>query len=163
MKVKFSSADEFLIYLSRTDSKFKKRLYSTQKVEFLNLEFESYELFFDFLEKYSIVEIIFKPVIITQKTGNGNEIFKEYSHHLEYIILDTKILNSLLLDKTTIYQSSQNKLLTIKEVGSILGLTKPSIYKLFKDGKLSYYEILSQKKVQLSELNEFLNQNRKRE
>jgi hypothetical protein len=154
MVIRFDGYKQFFLWLSR-NYKFKARSFPRNYIDFNKMEFESPEKFLDFLKSNSIIQVINKPVEILHDTKWAKDIFKEYDYDVESIILEKNQLDALFTD---LYLDSKikDKLLTIKEVGFILGVTRPSVYKLFDTGKLEYYEILSQKKVKLSHLNEFI-------
>jgi len=154
MVIRFDGYKQFFLWLSR-NYKFKARSFPKNYIDINKMEFDSPEKFLDFLKSNSIIQVISKPIEILQDTKWAKDIFKEYEYEVESIILDKNQLDALFTD---LYLDSKikDKLLTIKEVGFILGVTRPSVYKLFDTGKLEYYEILSQKKVKLSHLNEFI-------
>lgn len=154
MVIKFEGYNQLFIWFSR-NYKFKYWNFAKNQIDFNNLVFETPEKFLEFLKSNSIIQVINKPIEILQDTKWSKDIFKEYEYEVDSIILDKSNLDALFSD-LYLDPKIKDRLLTIKEVGAILGVTRPSVYKLFDTGKLEYYEILSQKKVKLSHLNEFI-------
>lgn len=149
MKLKFESISELILWLRRSE-KLKIRYVNDPGFFLFDLKFSSEDDLIDWLKKHSIIDLVYKYEELT--TGKLN-IFDSYSYSIEYVILNTNNLESIEKDS---FSNSVDRLLSIKEVCEILGLTKPSIYKLFSTNQLEYFEILSQRKVKLSDLNRFL-------
>lgn len=160
MRIKFENMREMFFWLSR-NYKFKARSWPKNYIDFHEMEFQSVEMFIEFLEGNSVIKITHKPIEILEDTKSMTNIFKEYKYEIDFIILDKKNLDALFSD-TFIDPKITDRLLTINEVCKVLSLTKPSVYRLFKTGKLEYFEILSQKKVKLSELNRFIKNSKKK-
>ena len=159
MLIKFNNYKQFFLWLSR-NYRFIKRAFPKDQIDFNNIEFESPEKFLEFLRSNSIIQVVNKPIEISRDTEWAKGIFKDYDYETESIILDRNYLDALFSD-SFIDDKIKDRLLTIKEVGSILGITRPSVYRLFDTGSLEYFQILSQKKVKLSDLNKFIKDSKK--
>jgi excisionase family DNA binding protein len=160
MRIKFQNLREMFFWLSR-NYKFKARSWPKNYIDFNDMEFQSVEMFIEFLEGNSIIQITHKPIEILEDTKAITNHFKEYQYEVDFIILDKQNLDSLFSD-TFIDPKITDRLLTINEICKILSLTKPSVYRLFNTGKLEYFEILSQRKVKLSDLNRFIKSSKKK-
>ncbi len=148
-KLIFSSYDELRLWLARKDY-LKPKLWS--KKSFLGKEFDSNMEVFDWLENHLVIEVYLSPKVLTEpRTGR----FVDYENQVEYIILDIRNLEAML-NNEIIDPSIDERLLTIKQACKVLGLSRTSVYKLFKEEKLDFYEILTQKKVKYSDLMEFI-------
>lgn len=155
MKLKFESISELLLWLRRNE-KLKIR-YSSDPGHFLfDLKFSSEDDLIDWLKKHSIIDLIYK---FEELTTGKLDAFDSYSYSIFYVILNTDYLESIGSESFS-NSDLPDRLLNLKEVGQILGLTKPSIYKLFSTNQLDYFEILSQRKVKQSELIRFIESKR---
>jgi excisionase family DNA binding protein len=154
-KIKFSDLEELNIWL-RQKNHLKHRYNSENKYVFYDQGFKDLENLYNWLEFHSIIEIVKRPKVVMKVTENNlYQIFSHYEYDIENIYLNENNLKSLI-DEKFIDQIINNRLLTIRQVCEILGVTKPSVYKIFASGELKYYEILSQRKVLYSDLVEFL-------
>lgn len=156
MKLKFGNTGELINWLISQNHLIKKK-YSEVNLAFYGLKFSTQEELLDFMQKHGLIEYLYgakeEPDSIFQKVS-------EFRYEFDSVILNRNLLESIKSDSFVDPQILANRLLTIKEVGKILGLTRPSVYKLFELGELPYFTILSQKKVKLSDLMMFINKNR---
>lgn len=147
MKIKFETKEMLFSYLYQTKDLDHKAL-TNRGLYFQGIKFE-YEAELEvlqFLEKYQIIEVIGKAV---------KEGYFKFNVEIEYYLLNTNALKAFKTDSIN-NPVFQDRFLTLKDVGKILSLTKPSIYRLFNEGKLPYYEVLSQRKVKYSDLMKFM-------
>lgn len=154
MQIKFNTLQDLTNWLLRT-KKLNNRL-SIKGYLLFDLKFETKSELVEWLEIHSIIEIVHKSTII-----NDGFIFINYEYQIEYILLNTNHLTALE-SNSFINPQLVERLLTIKEVCKILSLTKPSVYKLFDTNQLSYYEILSQRKIKLTDLQKFIESKKKK-
>jgi len=154
MIIKFHTLKELTIWLFRT-KKLNNRL-SIKGYLLFDLKFETeYELI-NYLESNSIIQIIYTSTVIIEEFK-----YKNYEYKIDHILFNTNYLTALE-SNSFINPIVTERLLTIKEVCQILGVTKPTVYKLFNTNQLPYFEILTQRKVKLTDLIKFIESKRKK-
>lgn len=154
MKIKFQDYNELYLWFSRNNILISKT-YSENCYYLFDIKLNNKDEFYEWLENNQLIEIIYKPNI--SLTLGSVPMFKEYYYEVEYIILNESYLKSIQSNKFINQEININRLLSLNEVCQYLSLTKPSIYKLFNEGLLNYYTILSQRKVKLKDLMEYIN------
>jgi excisionase family DNA binding protein len=154
MQIKFNTLKELTSWLLH-NKKLSNKLWLKGFLLF-DLKFDYESELIDWLEVHSIIQIIYTSTVIIEEFK-----YKNYEYKIDHIVFNTNYLNSLE-SNSFINPQLVERLLTIKEVCKVLSLTKPSIYKLFDTNQLPYYEILSQRKVKLTDLIKFIESKRKK-
>jgi len=132
--------------------------YSDQPITFGSRKFSQTD-FLDFLKSFDLITYNYECLIGNTTVWKRELRTKEL--RLKSIELNYKNLELLHSDNLVTRDILQHRLLTINEVCEVLNVTRPTVYKLFEEGALPYFEILSQRKVRYSDLIKFIEKNRK--
>jgi excisionase family DNA binding protein len=154
MIIKFNTLKELTSWLLH-NKKLNNKLWLKGYLLF-DLKFDYESELINYLESNSITQIIYTSTCIIEGFK-----YKNYEYKIDHILFNTNYLTALE-SNSYINPNIQERLLTIKEVCNFLSLTKPSIYKLFESNQLPYYEILSQRKVKLTDLIKFIESKKKK-
>nr|WP_319571268.1 helix-turn-helix domain-containing protein [uncultured Draconibacterium sp.] len=73
-----------------------------------------------------------------------------------YVLLHTQLVKLLAGDENLNNDILRFKLLTVNQTCDFLQLSRPSVYKLLKDGVIPHVEIIGQKRVQMNDLLHFI-------
>jgi len=79
----------------------------------------------------------------------------------EYILLWTKLKKFLDKYETTSVEIEKYGLISINTACKMLDVTRPTIYKILNEKKVPYVEILSQKRIQLKDLLDYIEENKR--
>ncbi|MBN2834476.1 MAG: helix-turn-helix domain-containing protein [Candidatus Delongbacteria bacterium] len=86
----------------------------------------------------------------------------EYSFDFAgYVLLHTQLVTLLAGDENLNNDILRFKLLTVNQTCDFLQLSRPSVYKLLKDGVIPHVEIMGQKRVQMNDLLSFISEKKK--
>jgi excisionase family DNA binding protein len=78
-----------------------------------------------------------------------------------YILLWTKLLKHLEQNDTLTFEQEKYRLISINKACEMLEVTRPTIYKLINEKKIPFVEVLSQRRIQLKDLLDFIDNNKK--
>jgi excisionase family DNA binding protein len=90
-------------------------------------------------------------------TDNPDRII--YPDH--YILLWTKIRKFIEKFDTLTIEQEKYALITINQACKMLNVTRPTVYKIINENKIPFVEILSQKRIQLKDLLDYIDANKK--
>lgn len=152
MNITFQNEEQLFDFLV-LDQKVVWNDYSDQPITFGVRKFSQSD-FLEFLKSFDLITYNYECLIGNTSVWKRELRTKEL--RLRSIELNYKNLELLYSDNLVTPDILQHRLLTINEVCEVLNVTRPTVYKLFEDGSLSYYEILSQRKVKYSDLLKFL-------
>ncbi|AHW58668.1 Helix-turn-helix domain-containing protein [Draconibacterium orientale] len=86
----------------------------------------------------------------------------EYSFDFAgYVLLHSQLVKLLAGDENLNNDILRFKLLTVNQTCDFLQLSRPSVYKLLKDGDIPQVEIMGQKRVQMNDLLSFISEKKK--
>ena len=84
-----------------------------------------------------------------------------YYYPETYILLWTKLLKHLEQNDTLTFEQEKYRLVSINTACELMEVTRPTIYKLLNENKIPFVEVLSQKRIQLRDLLDYINNNKK--
>lgn len=112
-------------------------------------------------------KIKLKPHDIARKLREQGFVFgltddaDRYYYPETYILLWTKLLKHLEQNDTLTFEQEKYRLVSINTACELLEVTRPTIYKLLNENKIPFVEVLSQKRIQLRDLLDYINNNKK--
>ena len=157
MTINFQTEEQLVDYLI-LEKMVKWDSYAKFPIRFAGIEYKV-EGFLDYLKSFDLITYNFECIITD--THISSREFRKYELRLRSVQLNKTNLDLLYSNELITSDIHQHRLLNINQVCEILGVTRPTIYKFFEDGSLSYYEILSQRKVRQSDLMKFIGQKKK--
>ena len=80
----------------------------------------------------------------------------------EYILLWTKLKNFIDSNDSLSVEIEKYGLISINSACKLLDVTRPSMYKIINEQKIPVVELLSQKKIQLKDLLDYIEKNKRR-
>lgn len=86
---------------------------------------------------------------------------EKYKFPDQYVLHWSKFKKFLKENDTLIIEQGRFRLLSINDACEILGVTRPTLYKLVNEHELPIIQIFSQKKIQLKDLVDYMDKNKK--
>ena len=109
------------------------------------------------LKPYFIIHELRKHELIIGITDNpDNTAFPE-----KYVLHWSRIQKILSASDNLLIEQEKYALISINTACKLLSVTRPTVYKIINDNKIPFVEILSQKRIQLKDLLDFVEQNKK--
>jgi excisionase family DNA binding protein len=153
MNIIFQTEEQLIDYLI-LDKKVEWNPLGKYVIKFGGQEFKTELDFLEHLKSFDLITYTYESIISDTFKWKREE--RKFELRLKNIQLNKKNLDLLYSDNLITSDIHQHRLLTINQVCDILGVTRPTVYKFFEDGTLSYYEILSQRKVRHTDLMNFI-------
>ena len=117
-----------------------------------NIPFDSFESIYDELSRNEILFELKKGVpMYKSKSGYTNT---------GYILWWSKLKSILKNSEHIQWNIKSIKLLSINQSCELLNVTRPTLYKLLKNGSLPYVQFLNQKKIQVIDIVNFIDLNK---
>jgi excisionase family DNA binding protein len=107
---------------------------------------------------FFIIEELRKKGFVYGLTEDVNNLFMPE----KYVLLWTKLKSFVDTNQTLTVEQSNLSLLTINNACKFLGVTRPTLYKILRENQIPTVEVLSQKRIQLKDLLDFIDSNKKR-
>jgi excisionase family DNA binding protein len=82
-----------------------------------------------------------------------------YPQH--YFLYWTQLSKHLEQNDTLTFEQEKYRLISINKACEMLEVTRPTIYKLINDNKIPFVEVLSQKRIQLKDLLDYIDKNKR--
>ncbi len=158
MNILFQNEEQIIDYLI-LEKKIELIPYGKYIIKFGGQEFETQLDFLEFLKSFDLITYTYESVISDTFKWKREE--RKLELRLRSIQLNKNNLDLLYSDNLITSDIHQHRLLTINQVCEILGVTRPTVYGFFKDGTMTHYEILSQKKVRHVDLMKFIEMRKK--
>ena len=153
MNIIFQTEEQLIDYLI-LEKKVELNPYGTYRLKFAGHEFSNEKEFLDYLISFDLITYNYDCIISDTRKWKREE--RKHELRLKSIQLNKRNIDLLYSNELVTADIYQHRLLTINQVCEILGVTRRTAYKFFEDGSLTYYEILSQRKVRYSDLLKFL-------
>jgi excisionase family DNA binding protein len=109
------------------------------------------------LPPYFVIQELRKHEIIIGITNNP----ENFAYPEKYALHWSRLQKILSASDNLLIEQEKYSLISINTACKILGVTRPTVYKIINDNKIPYVDILSQKRIQLSDLLDFIEQNKK--
>ena len=90
-------------------------------------------------------------------TSNPNDIFFPE----KYVLLWSRLLKFLKVTDSLSNEQQKYALISINKACQFLDITRPTLYKIINEKKIPYIQILSQKRIQLKDLLDYIDNNKK--
>jgi len=152
MNITFQTEEQLIDYLI-LEKCVEWTNYDNCPFKFAGKEFNELD-FLKYLQSFDLITYNYECII--HDTRKSNRAARKYELRVSSIQLNKKNLELLFSNELITTDIHQHRLLNINQVCEILGVTRPTIYKFFKDGSLPFYDIISQKKVRHSDLMNFI-------
>jgi len=78
-----------------------------------------------------------------------------------YILLWSKFLKHLEQSDNLTFEQERYQLISINKACELMDVTRPTIYKLIRENKIPFVEVLSQKRIQLKDLLDYIDKSKK--
>lgn len=153
MNIIFQTEEQLIDYLI-LEKKVEWNPYGTYSLKFAGYEFSNEKEFLDYLISFDLITYNYDCIL--SETHKWKREERKHELRLKFIQLNKRNIDLLYSNELVTADIYQHRLLTINQVCEILGVTRPTVYKFFEDGSLTYYEILSQRKVRYSDLMIFI-------
>lgn len=85
----------------------------------------------------------------------------DYMFPRKYILLWTKLQRHLEQNDLLTFEQEKFRLISINKACEIMEVTRPTLYKLINERKIPFVEVLSQKRIQLKDLLDYIDSNKK--
>jgi excisionase family DNA binding protein len=118
------------------------------------------ELFFKnqiALKPFFICDALRQQGFIIGMTDDPKDLF----FPKEYLLLWTKLQRFLSESDTLSFEQEKYRLITINTACKMLDVTRPTLYKLLNEKKIPFVQILSQRRIQLKNLLDYIEENKK--
>lgn len=112
-------------------------------------------------------KIRLKPIDVVQKLREYEFIIgvttniEQLSFPVRYILLWSRLEKFLEISDSFSNEQEKYALISINKACQLLDVTRPTLYKIINEKKIPYVQILSQKRIQLKDLLEYIDNNKK--
>jgi excisionase family DNA binding protein len=112
-------------------------------------------------------KIRLKPIAIVQKLSKYEFVIgvttniEQLSFPVKYILLWSRLEKFLKVSDSFSNEQEIYALISINKACQLLDVTRPTLYKIINEKKIPYVQILSQKRIQLKDLLDYIDNNKK--